>query len=356
MDWINIPNIDIYAVLTIIVFFAFIETILGHYHNSKRRKDDWILELLGFLVVAAVKSLQVLFVLYIGSLLIPNPADALNHWSIFLAFPFYMLIDDFLQYWYHRAAHENEWLWKHHLSHHAAQEMGIFVSYRNSVVYYLLMPNLWWVAICTYLGMAEAVIIGIIFKQIIVTASHSTWKWDEYLYKFKTLNPLTSLIERIFITPAFHHAHHGISTLDGISDPNGNFGNTFSFWDQIFGTSKFTRKFPETYGLISDTNDPWYTLLLYPFLKAPNAESEISKGFKKKDQKEKLPFQGILKKGEYLYCQCGKSTDQPFCNGFHHGSKIKPLKFEVKKDAKVSLCQCKLTKTPPYCDNSHLML
>ena len=63
----------------------------------------------------------------------------------------------------------------------------------------------------------------------------------------------------------------------------------------------------------------------------------------------------VLEKGTYLYCQCGYSKDQPFCNGYHHGSKIKPLKFEVKSERKVSLCNCKLTKTPPYCDNSHLV-
>ena len=354
MDWLSIPHIDVYFVIGILSLFVLIETVLGHYKNTHRKKDDWILESIGFFVVVFTKALQIILVVWIGDTLLPQYSNALEGWTLWLSFPFYLLIDDFAQYWYHRSAHEYNWLWKHHFSHHAAEDMGIFVSYRNSWVYYLLMPNLWWGAICTYLGLAPAVIFGLIIKQIVVTSTHSTWKWDEILYKIKWLNPLVSLFERIFVTPAFHHGHHGKSILDGVSEPNGNFGNTFSMWDQLFGTATFTRKFPNSYGLVTDNKDPWYSQVLYPFLKSPKEGSEMSAAFKKEKLTGKEPFQEILPKGEYLYCQCGYSADQPFCNGYHHGSKVKPLKFEVKSERKVSLCTCKLTKTPPYCDNSHL--
>jgi sterol desaturase/sphingolipid hydroxylase (fatty acid hydroxylase superfamily)/CDGSH-type Zn-finger protein len=355
-DWLTIPNIDIYAVIFILSLFAAIEIILGHYHNTHRDKNDWILELIGFFVVAGTKALQVLAIVLVGDALLPQYSNVFSHWPLWLALLFYLLIDDFSQYWYHRLAHEHDWLWKHHRSHHAAEDMGIMVSYRNSWVYYLLMPNLWWGAICTYLGLAPAVILGLIIKQLIVTSTHSTWKWDEFLYKSKWLSPLSSFIERIVITPAFHHAHHGRSKADHISDPNGNFGNTFSLWDQAFGTALYTRKYPTTYGLQEDPNDPWYAHLLFPFAKSPIDKSELASDFKKKKNTGTEPFQQELKAGTYLYCQCGYSRDQPFCNGFHNGTKKKPLLFEVKSERKVSLCTCKLTKTPPYCDNSHLSI
>ena len=38
---------------------------------------------------------------------------------------------------------------------------------------------------------------------------------------------------------------------DGISDPNGNYGNMFAIWDHIFRTAKVTRQFPEKLGLIT---------------------------------------------------------------------------------------------------------
>ena len=354
IEWLNIPNIDVYFVIGVLIFFAAIEVLHGHYKNTNRSKDDWILEMIGFFVVAGTKTIQVLLIVLIGDYFLPNWSNAFASTTLWLTFPIYILVDDLSQYWYHRSAHEYNWLWKHHRVHHAAEEMGIMVSYRNSWVYYLLMPNLWWGGICTYLGMAPAVVLGLMFKQIIVTTTHSTWKWDSYLYKSKWLGPLTTFIEHIFITPAFHYAHHGKSMVDHVSDPNANFGNTFSIWDQLFGTAIFTRKFPKEFGLQTNPKDPWYAHLLYPFIKSPKDGSELSSGHHKTSHMGAEPISCDLKKGTYLYCQCGFSADQPFCNGSHHGTKKKPLRFEINSDRKVSLCTCKKTKTPPYCDNSHL--
>ena len=352
-EWLNTPNIDVYAVIGILFLFGFIEFVLGHYKNSGRKSDDWILEGIGFFVVALTKSLIVAAVFFLGKFLLPDLSGALAHWSLLLSIPFYLFIDDVMQYWYHRSAHEYNWLWKHHRVHHAAKEMGILTAYRNSWVYYLIMPNLWWGGIATFLGLAPAVIAGLIIKQIIVTSTHSTWHWDEALYKHKALRPFAWIVERFFITPAFHHGHHGMSMADNVSDPNGNYGNTFSLWDQMFGTAKFTRKFPEVYGLQTDPGDKWTAHLLYPFVKSKKDGSEIAPGHQKVKHTGTEPLKTTLEAGTYLYCQCGYSADQPWCNGSHHGSKFKPMVIEVEKARKASICTCKLTKTPPYCDNSH---
>ena len=139
--FLAIPNIDAYAVLGILGFFGLIEFILGHYFETKRSKDDWILEGLGFFVVIFTKLLLVAIVIFGGDLLFPATSNIFQGWSLWLSIPFYLLIDDVAQYWYHRSAHEYEWLWKHHRVHHQAEDMGILVAYRNSWVYYLLMPN-----------------------------------------------------------------------------------------------------------------------------------------------------------------------------------------------------------------------
>lgn len=55
----------------------------------------------------------------------------------------------------------------------------------------------------------------------------------------------------------------------------------------------------------------------------------------------------------YYWCSCGKSANQPWCNGAHRGSGMEPLAFEAKDSRPAALCTCKLTKTPPYCDGSH---
>lgn len=56
---------------------------------------------------------------------------------------------------------------------------------------------------------------------------------------------------------------------------------------------------------------------------------------------------------EYHFCTCGRSANQPFCDGSHVGTEMKPLAFSVKKDKQAALCQCKHTANAPYCDGTH---
>ncbi len=60
-----------------------------------------------------------------------------------------------------------------------------------------------------------------------------------------------------------------------------------------------------------------------------------------------------LEPSTYYWCACGRSKDQPFCDGSHEGTGIEPLAFEIKRPKQEALCQCKRTATPPFCDGSH---
>ncbi len=354
-SFFNIPNIDFYLVIGILFFFCLLETFYGHWHQSKRKKSDWIQELGGYAVLGIfIKPLLVMTVLWVGHFLFPSGQGFLSGNSIFFNLLLYLFIDDFLQYWYHRLAHEKPFLWKLHRPHHQAEEMGFFVSYRNAMLYYFLMPNIWWVGFITFLGGGKAVALGLVLKQLIIVSSHSTVKYDAALYQNKLLQPFILVWERIFITPAFHHAHHGKSRRDGISDPNGNFGNMFSIWDQLFGTATFSHQFPTKYGLENDPKETWKAAYFYPFIKSKKIESELHKDFQKNPTKSNKPILVDVLQGEkYLWCKCGRSKNQPFCDSSHHGTSHKPVLFEAQKSRKLRLCNCKLTKNPPYCDDSH---
>jgi len=63
-----------------------------------------------------------------------------------------------------------------------------------------------------------------------------------------------------------------------------------------------------------------------------------------------------LEAGTYYWCACGKSANQPFCDGSHKDSAFTPKAFEIAEKRKVALCQCKQTKNPPFCDGSHANL
>lgn len=66
------------------------------------------------------------------------------------------------------------------------------------------------------------------------------------------------------------------------------------------------------------------------------------------------PFAVEVEAGKsYFWCSCGKSANQPFCDGTHKGSDFTPVKYTPEKDGKAFFCGCKATKNQPMCDGSH---
>ena len=74
------------------------------------------------------------------------------------------------------------------------------------------------------------------------------------------------------------------------------------------------------------------------------------------DGSRKAPYLMNLQPGKYHWCSCGKSQNQPFCDGSHKDTKRTPMEIEIKEMEHVALCGRKYSKTKPFCDGSHLHL
>ena len=70
----------------------------------------------------------------------------------------------------------------------------------------------------------------------------------------------------------------------------------------------------------------------------------------------KAPAVLELEPGTYWWCACGRSKDQPWCDGSHEGSEFTPVEVKIEEKKRVAMCQCKRTGRSPFCDGTHAKL
>ena len=72
---------------------------------------------------------------------------------------------------------------------------------------------------------------------------------------------------------------------------------------------------------------------------------------------QKAPFPVDVTAGKkYFWCACGKSANQPFCDGSHSDKEFTPVAYEADKDRTLYFCGCKRTAGAPLCDGTHSSL
>lgn len=58
----------------------------------------------------------------------------------------------------------------------------------------------------------------------------------------------------------------------------------------------------------------------------------------------------VERKKVYWYCNCGGSKTQPWCDGSHKGTGIKPIMYVPNTNGYKLLCGCKQSFSKPFCD------
>lgn len=268
----------------LLLILGILESLGGLYLQDRRTKNDWTIELISLLTLPTLVQPGIfILTIWIGKTWCPMYEDYYINLSVGWQILAFLILDDMTQYWWHRLSHINRTMWKLHRPHHVVEEMGVLVTYRNAILYYALMPGIWLSAVLIYLGMGYVYLFYLPIKLTVILLAHSETRWDRFLYKYKFLNPLAWIIERTISTPSTHFAHHGLTAEDGISHPNGNYGNLLFIWDIIFGTAKITRKYPTKFGAWNKMKEPWYVQLFFPILRSKKPESELHSLFTKND-------------------------------------------------------------------------
>jgi sterol desaturase/sphingolipid hydroxylase (fatty acid hydroxylase superfamily) len=266
-----------------IVGFGAMEFVSGRYQRTVRASgNDTRLELVMLICLLAIaQPVAVLATHALGGWLAPGYRGSLSGLPAWAMVLILLLGDDLTQYWWHRLSH-SRLLWPLHRAHHSARYMSIRMTFRNNLFYYLMMPGLWIAGALLYLGIGGMVYaLYMAVKLTVILGAHSSWRWDEPLYKVRALRPLLWVLERTISTPATHWAHHAITNHDGVGHYTGNFGNLLFFWDVLFGTAHITRRYPAEVGLIDDKlfgDEHWSHQMLFPLLRSKRAHTALEIG------------------------------------------------------------------------------
>lgn len=165
----------------------------------------------------------------------------------------YLVVFDFVNYWVHRGQHQIGWWWKLHALHHAQRQMTMWSDNRNHLLDDLLRDALI-VIVAQLIGIPPGQFVAVTaFTQLSESFQHANVRlW------------FGSVGERLWVSPRFHRLHHSIGigheTLRaarydargellqiGSTVPGGhNFGVLLPWWDMLFGTANFERRFDPT--------------------------------------------------------------------------------------------------------------
>lgn len=129
-----------------------------------------------------------------------------------------VLVYEFIHYWYHRKAHEWNWLWRAgHQMHHSTESLDAFGAYYLHPFDAAMFTTISSLVFFPLLGLSvEAGVIGALFLTFNAMFQHAN---------LKTPHWLGYIIQR----PESHHIHHG----KGIHRYN---YADLPLWDMIFGT------------------------------------------------------------------------------------------------------------------------
>lgn len=263
------------VILSVLATFVVLEIIFtGFFKKPGQTFGDAIVEIISSLsLIFLTQPLALLGGGFLAAAIAPNAAGALAGLPVIAGLALFLIFDDMVQYWHHRAAHTFPWLYNLHRPHHNAEYLSVRVVYRNNLFYYLLMPSLWFSGALIYLGLGWVYAGYIIVKMSVIYAAHSDVRWDEPLYKNKWLSPPMWVVERLVSTPATHSSHHGKHASDGVTNYKGNYGNLLFFWDVLFGTAKITRRYPEQYGVENLPDTTIAEQLFWPIVRQGRGET-----------------------------------------------------------------------------------
>jgi sterol desaturase/sphingolipid hydroxylase (fatty acid hydroxylase superfamily) len=171
---------------------------------------------------------------------------------------------DFIFYIKHYMEHNVRFMWAIHVNHHSSPYMNLSTSLRSGVFKSSYRYFFW----------ALIVLIGFPLPMfLILYGCGKIWAFFCHSQKLGRWY----FFEKFTITPTHHLLHHSCNE----NNLNKNFGETFLFWDKLFGTFKETAQ-PLQYGINEQINHDNFSDVVFHEFKNIKIDLNNAGNFKEK--------------------------------------------------------------------------
>jgi sterol desaturase/sphingolipid hydroxylase (fatty acid hydroxylase superfamily) len=250
------------------VLFIPLQKLFPHKKEQVVLREEWKEDLFYHFISSLLVQVITYFTLLPSHTIQPiTSGTSLSQWvggqPLLLQILAIMVLTDFLQYWVHRLFHQIPFLWRFHAVHHSAKSMDWLAGARMHFVEIVALRAVTAIPMFT-LGFTttaiQAYLVVVYFYSAFI---HANIGWN------------LSSVEKLLVTPRFHHWHHGVER-EAIDV---NFSIHFPIFDRLFGTHHMPEnRWPEGYGIGGHPVPRGYLAqMLYPFRKdRPSDEAPAS--------------------------------------------------------------------------------
>ena len=243
-----------------LAFFLLLESGIPLFRFKYNKVKHAALNIFFTSTTLIINLLGASLILFFANYNAQNNSGLLNLFElpIWLNIIFGLMLLDLIGAWLiHWIEHNVKWMWKFHIIHHTDPEVDVTTGLRHhpgESVFRLLFT-----ALAVFVSGASFGVV-MIYQTLSAFFAHLTHA------NIKVPKIINRILDKVIVTPHFHKAHHHYT----LPHTDKNYGNIFSIWDRIFGTSIKVDDLDDLkYGLDTHMNKKETsnikTMLLIPF-------------------------------------------------------------------------------------------
>lgn len=247
VDWM------ILAFLGSAFIFMSLEKVFPKYKNQVILRKEWGLDLAYFCFNHLAISAIILYGNYHAShfdwALNPDLQATIQSIPLLVQVVLIILAADFVLYWEHRLFHEVKWMWPVHAVHHSGENLDWLAGSRGHFIQVFSERSLVLIPLYLLGPSQDALNIYVVFAALQAVLIHCNLRFSFGFLRY------------IFVTPQFHHWHHG-SEKPAIDT---NYSAHTVLFDYLFKTYHMPKQhWPVEYGTVTAIPSTFFGQLLYP--------------------------------------------------------------------------------------------